>query len=74
VEGRGSRAFRRLPSNPRRKTKQDLSEEWLNGSCNPVAELAEEFEVTEELMRKRLDFEGVLVFKRLTYNKLKQRG
>jgi len=39
-----------------------------------VAELAEEFEVTEELMRKRLEFEGVLVFKRLTYNKLKQRG
>ena len=47
---------------PEEKLSKILSEEWLKDSCNPVAELAEEFQVKEELMRKRLEFEGVLVF------------
>ena len=33
-----------------------LDEEWLKESLNPISELAEEFQVPEELIRKRLEF------------------
>lgn len=42
---------------PEEKLNELLSEEWLKDSPDPVSELAEEFQVTEELMRKRLEFE-----------------
>ena len=41
---------------PEEKLKLILEEEWVKGSPNPIPELAEEFKVPEELMRKRLEF------------------
>lgn len=46
---------------PEEKLNSLLEEDWLNSSSNsssdPISELAEEFQVTEELMKKRLEFE-----------------
>lgn len=41
---------------PEEKLKAILKEEWINDSPDPIPELAEEFQVPEELMRKRLEF------------------
>jgi Zn-dependent peptidase ImmA (M78 family) len=41
---------------PDEKLKPILEKEWVKGSPNPIPELAEEFKVPEELMRKRLEF------------------
>lgn len=35
-----------------------LKEEWVKDSSDPIPELAEEFQVSEKFMRKRLKFEG----------------
>lgn len=35
-----------------------LKEEWVKESHDPIPELAEEFRVPEELMIKRLEFDG----------------
>jgi Zn-dependent peptidase ImmA (M78 family) len=45
---------------PKEKLASLLKQEWIQESPNPVLELANEFEVTEELMRKRLEFEEML--------------
>ncbi len=45
---------------PEEKLKPILKGEWFNESLNPVPELAEKFQVPEELARKRLEFEGIL--------------
>ena len=45
---------------PEEKLNPILKEEWLNDSPEPISELAEEFQVTEELMKKRLEFENLL--------------
>ena len=37
-----------------------LKEEWIKESLNPISELAEEFQVSEHFMRKRLGFEKML--------------
>ena len=42
---------------PEKKSKLILEEERLRKSSNPIPELAEKFQVPEELMRKRLEFE-----------------
>jgi hypothetical protein len=39
-----------------------LKEEWVRDSLNPILELAEAFQVIEELVRKRLEFREALVF------------
>lgn len=41
---------------PEEKLNKILKEEWLKDFPDPISELAEEFRVTEELMRKRLEF------------------
>lgn len=46
---------------PEEKINQHLNEEWLKESPNPISELAEEFQVSEQLIRKRLDFERVKI-------------
>jgi Zn-dependent peptidase ImmA (M78 family) len=42
---------------PEEKLKLILEEERLRKSLNHIPELAEKFQVPEELMRKRLEFE-----------------
>lgn len=37
-----------------------LESGWLDESSNQIAELAEEFQVPEELMRKRFEFKEIL--------------
>ena len=41
---------------PEEKLKLILEEERLRKSLNPISQLAEKFQVPEELMRKRLEF------------------
>jgi Zn-dependent peptidase ImmA (M78 family) len=41
------------------KLKPILAEKWAKESSNPIPELAEKFQVPEELMRMRLEEEGV---------------
>jgi len=41
---------------PAEKLNSLLKEEWFKGSSNPIAELAEEFQVPEDLIKKRLEF------------------
>jgi Zn-dependent peptidase ImmA (M78 family) len=48
---------------PDEKLKLILEEERLRKSLNPIPQLAEKFQVPEELMRKRLEFEKMLRFK-----------
>lgn len=44
---------------PDEKLKLILKEEWIKKSPNPIPKLAKEFQVPEELMRRRLEEEGV---------------
>ena len=41
---------------PEDKLKELLSQEWVKEHPNPIPELAEEFQVSENFMRKRLEF------------------
>jgi len=41
---------------PEEKLNEILNQEWVKESPNPVPELAEEFQVSENFMRKRLNF------------------
>lgn len=41
---------------PEEKLNAILKEEWINNSPDPIPYLAEEFQVTEGLMKKRLEF------------------
>jgi len=41
---------------PEDKLKEILSQEWVKEHPNPIPELAEEFQVSENFMRKRLEF------------------
>lgn len=45
---------------PKEKLNSLLREDWLNDSLDPTSELAEEFQVPEELVKKRLEFEKLL--------------
>ena len=45
---------------PEDKLNTILKEDWVNDSLDPIAELAEEFNVPGELVRKRLEFEKLL--------------
>jgi len=45
---------------PEDKLNEKLKEEWVRESPDPVPELAEEFQVSENFMRKRLKFKGTL--------------
>jgi len=40
-----------------------LKGEWVGGSLDPIPELAEEFKVMEDFMRKRLKFKASLINK-----------
>ena len=44
---------------PKDKLDKALQEEWVKDSPNPIAELAEEFQVPEGLVRKRLEFKRI---------------
>ncbi|MEO0242800.1 MAG: ImmA/IrrE family metallo-endopeptidase [candidate division WOR-3 bacterium] len=41
---------------PEEKLNEILKQEWVKESPNPIPELAEEFQVSENFMRKRLEF------------------
>jgi Zn-dependent peptidase ImmA (M78 family) len=41
---------------PEDKLNKILKQDWINDSLDPVYELAEEFQVSEHFMRKRLEF------------------
>jgi len=41
---------------PEDKLKEVLSQEWVKEHPNPIPELAEEFQVSENFMRKRMEF------------------
>ena len=41
---------------PEDKLNQRLREEWVRESLDPIPELAEEFQVSENFMRRRLKF------------------
>jgi Zn-dependent peptidase ImmA (M78 family) len=43
---------------PEDKLNEKLKEEWVQESPDPVPELAEEFQVSEHFLRKRLKFKG----------------
>ncbi|KPV62602.1 MAG: hypothetical protein AOA65_1729 [Candidatus Bathyarchaeota archaeon BA1] len=43
---------------PEEKLNVILREEWVKESPDPILELAEEFQVSENFMRKRLEFEN----------------
>lgn len=45
---------------PEEKLNSILAEDWFKESRSQIPELAEEFQVPEELMRKRLEFEKIL--------------
>jgi Zn-dependent peptidase ImmA (M78 family) len=45
---------------PEDKLNEKLKEEWVEESPDPVPELAEEFQVSENFMRKRLEFSRTL--------------
>ena len=42
---------------PEEKLDSLLKEDWIKESLDPILELAEEFQVPPDLMRKRLEFE-----------------
>lgn len=44
---------------PEKKLNAILKEDWVMNSLDPVPELAEEFQVSENFMRKRLEFENL---------------
>ena len=48
---------------PEEKLKLILKKKWVKGSPNPIPQLAEKFQVPEELMRKRLAFGKMQRFK-----------
>lgn len=50
---------------PEEKLNKLLNEEWMKDSSNPISELAEEFQVPEELMRRRLEFEKLIKGKQI---------
>jgi Zn-dependent peptidase ImmA (M78 family) len=43
---------------PENKLNKKLKEEWVKESPDPIPELAEEFQVSENFMRKRIEFEN----------------
>jgi Zn-dependent peptidase ImmA (M78 family) len=43
---------------PEDKLNEKLKEEWVKESLNPIPELAEEFQVSENFIRKRLRFKA----------------
>jgi len=45
---------------PENRLNEKLGEEWARESPDPIPELAEEFQVSENFMRKRLKFKGNL--------------
>ena len=46
---------------PEERLNKVLKEEWVKDSSNPIPELAEEFQVSESFMKKRLEFTHTLV-------------
>jgi len=47
---------------PEEKLNELLNQEWVKESPNPISALAEEFQVSESFMRKRLKFRGIRRF------------
>jgi Zn-dependent peptidase ImmA (M78 family) len=45
---------------PEDKLNEKLREEWVKESPDPIPELAEEFQVSENFMRKRIEFKCVV--------------
>jgi Zn-dependent peptidase ImmA (M78 family) len=45
---------------PEDKLSEKLKEEWVQESLDPVPDLAEEFQVSENFMRKRLKYKASL--------------
>jgi Zn-dependent peptidase ImmA (M78 family) len=54
---------------PNENLKAILEKERVKKSSNPIPELAEEFQVPEELMKKRLEFEGLVDISKLSNGK-----
>jgi Zn-dependent peptidase ImmA (M78 family) len=54
---------------PNENLKAILEKEWVKKSSNPIPELAEVFQVPEELMKKRLEFEGLVDISKLSNGK-----
>ncbi|MEM2914560.1 MAG: ImmA/IrrE family metallo-endopeptidase [Candidatus Bathyarchaeia archaeon] len=46
---------------PEDKLSEILKQEWVKESPDPIPELAEEFQVSENFMRKRLELEKVKI-------------
>jgi len=44
----------------RKKLNELLKQEWVKESLDPIPDLAEEFQVSENFMRKRLKFKETL--------------
>lgn len=47
---------------PEEKLNKILKEEWVKESLDPIPEIAEEFQVSQNFMRKRLKFKDTLSF------------
>jgi len=47
---------------PEEKLNEILNQEWVKESPNPISALAEEFQVSESFMKKRLKFRGIRRF------------
>jgi Zn-dependent peptidase ImmA (M78 family) len=47
---------------PEEKLNELLNQDWVQESLDPIPELAEEFQVSENFMKKRLQFEKLLNF------------
>ena len=48
---------------PDKKLNMILEEDWFENSPDPIPELAEEFQVSENFMKKRLEFKNGLISK-----------
>ena len=56
--GKEAEVFAAYPLIPEDKLNEKLKEEWIKDSPDPIPELAEESQVPENFMRKRLKFKG----------------
>jgi len=53
---RGAEVFAAYLLIPEDKLKEVLNQEWVKEHSNPISELTEEFQVSENFMRKRMEF------------------
>lgn len=55
-QGKEAEVFTAYLLIPEEKLDEILKEEWVKEHPNPIPELAEEFQVSENFMKKRLEF------------------